>query len=113
MFKLTKFFLAGTLVVASQSLIAGTYSNGKKIEKMTMSSSGNLYIRTAGAEIDPANCSSGSANAYGLSGSNPQYKNIYAMLLSAAVSGGTIDFYISDTACVAGNPKLERVRGNY
>lgn len=64
---------------------------------LTFSDGGNLFFSTSATPINPAGCA---ASSYVIAFSNAQFKNYYAMMLTAQASGSNVIVRISDTSCL-------------
>lgn len=91
-----KILLGLTILLVTNGAQAADTGLGT-IGALTFSDGGNLFFNTSATPINPAGCTS---TSYVIAGVNAQFKNYYAMMLTAQASGSDVLIRISDTSCL-------------
>jgi len=91
-----KLLLALSMILATSGAQAANTAAGT-VGVLTFSDGGNLFFTTSAAPINPAGCA---ASSYVIASTNAQFRNYYAMMLTAQASGADVIIRISDTSCL-------------
>lgn len=91
-----KLILTAAMLIFSTGVFAANSGQGT-VGVLTFSDGGNLFFTTTATAINPAGCV---ASSYVIASTNAQFKNYYAMMLTAQASGSNVIIRISDTACI-------------
>jgi len=84
-----------------------TNSGAGNVTTTTFSDGGNLFFATSAAPINPAGCAS---TSYVIAGSNAQFRNYYAMLLTSAAGGSDVVVRVDPNSCLTlGSTNYPRV----
>lgn len=103
-----KIALALFLTLASAGAANAANSAAGTVGALTFSDGGNLFFTTSATRLNPANCA---ATSYVIAGTNPQFKNYYAMMLTAQASGSDVVVRIDDNVCLTlGSTTYPQVR---
>jgi len=103
---LTKTALISAILLASPAVLAqSVFTDSVTVDSVIPSSAGNVIVGVSvTTNANPANCPN---NGFLLSAADAGFKNMYATVLTALASGGTVSFGIDSVNCAAGFPVIQ------
>ncbi len=101
-----KAMVVSLMMIASQAAVAVTvFTDAVLVSSVIPSAAGNVIVgATVTTNANPASCPNA---GFLLSASDAGFKNMYATVLTALASGGTVSFGIDNANCAGGFPVIQ------